>query len=195
MDDKNKVEQVVLLGLVTVLGATVTLYAALAALVVSAAAAIVVCAVGPFLKSSETMTPPVRWTVLLAVGFSVSWILGSLAPWLLPIPERAHLFIRISGLMPVVFHAEASRAAETPDWKSDALLSWIIFGVLLVLTGLVREFFGRGTIAGYLVFTGWTIPADFFSSPVGAFLVPATVILLARIFAGVLQTRRQRGAS
>ncbi len=194
MDDKNKVEQVVLMGLVTVLGATVTVYTAVAALVVSAAAAIVVCGIGPFLRQTDTMTPAIRWSILIAVGFAVSWILGSIAPWILPIPERAQLFLRISGLMPIIFHADAARVSGTTDWKTESLRSWIIFGMVVLATGLLREVLGRGTIAGFLLFSGWAIPADFFSSPVGAFIVPATVILLARVYTS-LQGERSGAVS
>ena len=176
MDGTIRTERVVLLGLVTLLGTTTTFTAALAGLVVSAVAGLMVCGVAYLLRPSERVTEAVRWSVLVAVGFGVSWILGTLAPYVVPIPEAVLVYLRIAGIAPIVYFALARDI--TPR---EALFSWAEFGLLLLAAGAVREVFGRGTLLGNLVARDFTIPADFFAAPVGAFLVPAFVVLGVRL--------------
>lgn len=186
MDGKLRTERVVLLGLVIILGATGNVLTAAVALAISALAALLVCGVGRLVRTSETVTEFVRWSILFTVGFGVAWIAGSLASYLLPIPERAVLYLRIAGLSPIVYYAVARRGASPAEGAlRESLLSWVVFAVILLGTGLVREVFGRGTVLGFLIVTGWTIPADFLASPVGAFLVAGAIILGSRVFAGV----------
>lgn len=186
MDGSIRTERVVLLGLVTLLGATVTVVTAVAALAISAAAALVVCGIGRILRPSEKVSDAVRWSVLLTVGFGISWILGPLASYVAPVPERAVLFLQLSGVAPIVYYGVARRdgAGSDGDARVDSLRSWVLFGVILLGTGLVREVFGRGTILGYLIITGYAIPADFMGSPVGAFLMAGAIVLAARLLPG-----------
>lgn len=176
MDGTIRTERVVLLGLITLLGTTNTFASALAGLVVSAVAALMVCGVAYLLRPSDRVTVPVRWSVLAAVGFGVSWILGTLTPYVAPVPEATVNYLRIAGISPIVYYAVARDVAPR-----EALFSWAEFGGLLLAAGAVREVFGRGTLLGILVAPDFTIPADFFAAPMGAFLVPAFVVLGVRL--------------
>lgn len=176
MDGELRIERVVLLGLVTLLGATGTVFTALAGLVISAVAAMVVCGVDVVLRALTVETPAARWSLLISTGFIVSWLLTALAPFVVVLPDGAILFLRLTGISPIVFYAVAREVSAR-----EALIGWAQFGVLLLIAGAVREVFGRGTIAGYLATGGFTIPADFFASPMGAFLVVGTVVLGARV--------------
>lgn len=193
MDGKIKTERVVLLGLVTILGATATVTAAAAALVISAAAALVVCGAGLLIRTSETVSEAMRWSVLVTVGFGVSWILGSVVSHVLVLPEGTPLFLKIAGVVPIVYYAVGRRAADPEGASRHALGAWIVFGGVVLGTGVVREALGRGTIFGFLIVTGYAIPADFFASPVGAFLVPGAIVLGARLLSGFATTENEGG--
>ena len=186
MDQSLRVERVVLLGMVTLLGATGDLATALAALVISAAAALVVYAAWALLRLSVSIPAAARWGALIAIGFAVSWALASVAPYLVPIRDGAMLFLRIAGLMPIVYYAAGDGASGR-----DVLVSWAQFAVLVAGAGAVREFFGRGTLLGYLPGGSFTIRAGFLASPVGAFLLIATVVLAARIVSSALGTSNE----
>lgn len=184
MDGALRIERVVLLGLITLLGATGTLFTALSGLAISAGAALAVCAADLALRAVAAESPAARWALLISVGFLVSWALTAMAPFVVAIPDGAMLFLRLAGVSPIVFFAVgANRSAR------ESLTVWVQFGVLMLAAGTVRELFGRGTLAGYLSPGGFTIPADFFASPMGAFLVVAAVVLGARITANISQGR------
>ncbi|TVQ98725.1 MAG: hypothetical protein EA403_13855 [Spirochaetaceae bacterium] len=176
MDEVLRIERIVLLGLVTLLGATGTLLTALAGLTISAAAALAVCGVNAVVRITAGESPFARWSLLISVGFIISWLLASLAPFVVVVPDGAILFLQLAGVSPIVFYAVAQKVSAR-----DALIGWAQFGVLLLTAGVVREVFGRGTIAGYLAPGGFVIPADFFASPMGAFLVVGAVVLGARV--------------
>lgn len=176
MDEVLRIERVVLLGLVTLLGATGTLFTALAGLTISAAAALAVCGVDAVLRMTAVESPAARWSLLISVGFIVSWLLAALAPFVVVLPDGALLFLRLAGVSPIVFYAVAREVSAR-----DALVGWTQFGALLLIAGAVRELFGRGTLAGYLSPGGFVIPADFLASPMGAFLIVGTVVLGARL--------------
>lgn len=180
MDQALRIERVVFLGMVTLLGATGDLATALAALVISAASGLIVYVAWALLRLSASIPPAARWAVLFTTGFAVSWSIASVAPSVLPIRDDALLFLRISGLMPIVYYAIGERVSGR-----DTLVSWVQFMVLLAAAGTIREFFGRGTLLGYLPRGSFAIRAGFLASPVGAFLLTATVVLGARIVFGL----------
>ena len=179
MDNALRIERVVLLGLVTLVGATGDLITAIAALVVSAAAAIAVCGVDWLVGRVPSVSRPIRWGVLISVGFGLSWVIASVASYTVPLRADALLFLRLAGVMPVVYYAVADGVTAR-----ESLICWAEFAGLMVGAATVREFFGRGTLFGYLPGGSFTIPAGFFGSPIGAFLVLATVVLGARLLAG-----------
>lgn len=183
-DQSLRVERVVLLCMVTLLGATGDLATALAAFLISAACALVVYALWALLRLSASIPPAARWGVLFAMGFAASWALASVASYVLPVREGALLFLRIAGLMPIVYYATGDGASSR-----DVVVSWAQFAVLIAAAGAVREFFGRGTLLGYLPGGSFTIRAGFLASPVGAFLLIATVVFAARIVSTVLGTQ------
>ena len=176
MDEVLRIERIVLLGLVTLLGATGTLFTALAGLAISATAALAVCGLDAVLRITAVESPTARWSLLISVGFIVSWLLAALAPLVVVVPDGAILFLRLAGVSPIVFYAVARKVSPR-----EALIGWAQFGALLLTAGVVREAFGRGTVAGYLTPGGFVIPADFFASPMGAFLTVGAVVLGARI--------------
>ena len=181
MDQALRIERVVLLGFVTLLGATSDLATATAALAVSAGAAVVVCALAVILRGVETMPSAGRWAALFAVGFGVSWALSAVAAYIVPIGDAALIVLRLAGVAPIVYYAIANDVSV-----KESLVSWVQFGALMVGLGAIREFFGRGTLFGFLPFGNFTIPADFFAAPIGAFLVLATVVLGARIVVRII---------
>jgi hypothetical protein len=179
MDNTLRLERVVLLGLVTLIGTTSDLITAIAALVTSAAAAIGVCFVAWLIGRIPTVSKPARWAVLVAVGFGLSWVIAVLVSYAVPLRSNAVLFLRLTGAMPIIYYAVASGTTA-----QESFICWGEFGALMVSTAMVREFFGRGTLFGYLPAGNFIIPAGFFGSTIGAFLVLGTVVLGARLLAG-----------
>ncbi len=175
-DQSLRIERVALLGLVTLLGATGDLATALAALGISAASALVVYAAWALVRLAASIPAAARWAACFAVGFAVSWALASVVPYVVPIRDGAVLFLRIAGLMPIVYYAAGDGATGR-----DVIVSWVQFALLMAGAGVVREFFGRGALLGYLPAGSFTIRAGFLASPTGAFLLVATVVLAARI--------------
>lgn len=176
MDGVLRTERVVLLGLVTLLGATINVVAAVIALVVTIIAGLVVGGVGAIFRPGPVVPAGFRWAVLFVVGFGISWILGSLTPFVADVSQRTVFFVRLCGVAPIVFYVHSDETGVR-----ESIVSWALFGILMVLTGTLREVFGNGTFLGYLVTPSFTIPADIFASPIGAFLVVSTYVLGARV--------------
>lgn len=173
MENTTRTERAVMLGLVALLGATQDLATSIAAVVISVIAIALVwaCAV-----PAGRFSPGVRYAITIAVSFSASWVMGSITPFIAPIREQSVLFLQLIGVTPIVF-LPASIETRVVDWARTAA----IYLALLPAFGLVREFFGRGTVLGYLATPGFTTPAGLFASPIGAFLLCGAVVLGWRI--------------
>ncbi len=176
MDGVLRTEKVVLLGLLTLLGATTTLPTAVAAMVISLGAALVAAVVGRLMRFIPEIPEAVRWSLLISVGFGVSWLLAELAPQVLPVRTGAMPYLRLAGIAPIVFLGEARETT-----MREQLLSWFVYIALLAKMGFFRELFGNGTIWGNLISTGFVIPADFLAAPIGAFLLLGTAVLTTRL--------------
>ena len=162
-------ERAVMLGLVALLGATHDVAASIAAVAISV---VVIALVWVCSALAGTLSPGVRYTITIAVSFGASWVMGSIAPFIAPLREQSVFFLQLIGVTPIVF-MPASAETSLADWVPTAA----IYLVLLPVFGLVREFFGRGTVLGYLATPGFTTPAGLFASPVGAFLLCGVVVL------------------
>ncbi len=187
MDGLLRTERVVLLALVTLLGSTLTLVAAAAALVITIAAALLVCGVALLLRPSERISETVRWSILISVGFGVSWILGTLTPYVAPVPDRVVLYLQLAGVAPIVFIGVRTGTDKGDSLPRDGVVTWAHFAIVLLAVGAFREIFGRGTLVGNLVLRDFTIPADFFAAPMGAFLVLGAIVLGTRVVSRMLE--------
>ncbi len=182
MQDKTRVEQAVLLGLPVLLGATATLYAALAGAVAVAAAAAIVAGVDRVAGMAPGMRTvwrgPLRWCPLVTVSFCVTWLVGTLAPFYVPLPSATVPFLQLAGLAPIAFvGARGTRPV------GDAMVVVVAFLLLIPAAGALREGFGRGTVGGFLTPAGFTTPAAIVGTPVGAFLLAGACVLAARCLA------------
>ena len=171
LDEQTAVERAVLLGLPTLLSATADLFTAVAAAGLS-----LICMVAARLAALVFARLPytIRWALVLAVSFSVAWGLAELLPLLLPLAERSLIFLKLAGVMPVIFYPSADQGRKHKVSVSA------LFLLFLPLFGLIREFLGRGTVFGYLATPGRVTPAGIFGSPFGAFLLAALLLLVSR---------------
>ena len=183
MENTTRTERAVMLGLVALLGATQDLATSIAAVAISV---IVIALVWACSVLAAKLTPGARYTITVAVSFGASWFLGAVAPFFAPVREQSVLFLQLIGVTPIVF---TPASVETPlsEWSGTSA----IYLVLLPVFGLVREFFGRGTVLGYLATPGFATPAGVFASPVGAFLLCGAVVFGWRII--TLGVRRASG--
>ncbi|GAB6091400.1 hypothetical protein [Spirochaeta dissipatitropha] len=178
MDAEHQLEKAVLLGLITLAGSSSTAISAIAGIVVSAAAALVVCLLSLLLKLVDRDSKWLRWSLLLSAGFGTSWLLAGIIPYLLPLPSGTLIFLQIAGVSPIVFYGVAGKVSAL-----ESAGVWAYFGAAMIIAGIFRELLGRGTLFGYLPGGSYTIPADFMAGPIGAFLTAGTMVLAARIVA------------
>ncbi len=179
MENKTHCERAVMLGLLTLLGATGTLYTAVAAAVTATAAMVAVGLADRILGGRSEMrtawSGAARWGVLVTLSFAVTWTCAAVAPFTVPITDAAVTVLQLTGLTPIAFVALARPAAGR-----EAASIGGTFLVLMLATGAVRELFGYGTLAGTLGPAGFTTPSALFRTPVGAFLIAGAIILAAR---------------
>ena len=174
---KSYTEQAVVLGLLTVLGATGELWSAVAAagtvLLAGLVVGLVECLGRGLPRIGAAWDGSVRWGVLTGAGFAVSWLCGAVAPFYVPLPESVARWIQWSGLTPIVLVAAARPARETVR-----LLG--VFLCVVLITAAIREGFGNGTLGGRLTPMGFITPSAIFRTPVGAFLLAGAWVLAAR---------------
>ncbi len=188
MDGKYKVEKVVLLGLIPLLGATATVPNAVAAVGVSLGAGLVV-AIGAHIMGRMKNVPAMTWwMVLITLGFGASWMLTGAAITFLPLRSSAVIFLRLVGVSPIIFvgwQRNDDEQSETADSMSrnEALHLWGLYLVTLLKLGVIREILGIGTFWGNLITPAFTTPADFFAGPIGAFLLLGASVLGIRFVA------------
>ena len=188
MEHSPRLELVVLLGFITLLGATSTLAGGLAALVITVVAGAFVFLTGQILRLGKAIPMAMKWAVLLSVGFGAGWIGSYIVFYVLPISSSLMLYLQLSGLTPLVYFA----VGDSVSWRETGL-NWLIFICLLPSIAALREFLGRGTLLGYIVGGNPAIPADFFAGPIGAFLVLGTLVIIARLAANLTGHKSKTG--
>ena len=178
----NRIETVMLLGLVPLLAATADFYTAVAATVI---VVVVTLALGLWDRLLATIRAArfgyagvLRWLILGVLAGSLSWFLGSLAVFWVPLAPGDGLVLQVVGLTPLVFPlAPAASGRDMRRRLGDVAL----FAVFMLGLGCVREAIGQGKLAGLLV-TGYVTPFAMFRTPVGAFLSLGLMVLLGRWF-------------
>lgn len=175
---QNQTEKALLLGFIPLLGATANVYTALAATSIIIFAT---CLIGGWdfvlhRVQAQKMgySGSVRWMLVIVLAGALSWFLGTLAPFAIPLANDDILLLQLSGLTPIVF---LSVSTAQPRRTVVGLQARFIF--LMLAMAVIREILGQGKFAGLLV-TGYVTPAAVFESPVGAFLLLGAVSLLAR---------------
>ena len=178
IEPQNQTEKALLLGFIPLLGATTDMYTALAA---TGIVMLATCLIGGgdfVLRRVQAQrmgySGSVRWMLVIVLAGALSWFLGTLAPFAIPLAHNDILLLQLSGLTPIVF---LSVSATQP--RRDVLRLQARFIFLMLVLAVIREILGQGKIAGFLV-TGYVTPAAVFESPVGAFLLLGAVSLLAR---------------
>lgn len=178
MERMTNTERAILLGLIPLLGATTTLFAGLAAAAISLTVVLIVFLVDRGLRAAGVAgaLSGVRWALAAAAALSSSWLLSRVAPWLLPLPSGAGLALALVGATPIVF----APIAEGASLRSSTADIARYVGILLAIS-VVREYLGNGSIGGLLVPPHFVIPMGLFNGPIGAFALPATLVLAVRI--------------
>jgi hypothetical protein len=182
MEKAPRLERVVILGLLPLLGASSSAAAALAALLLTVVAAFVVFGMGFLLRLGKDLPGAMRWSILFSCGFGTAWLGSHVVSYLLPVPLSALLYLQLSGLTPIVYLAVGTGVSSR-----ELGINWALFATALPAIGVLREFLGKGTLFGYLIAGNLAIPADFFASPVGAFLAVGALVFAARIASRLLR--------
>lgn len=108
---KNKLIQVILLGLLLLLGGTVNLGSALIIIVSSVLTAIITRIV--FLAGNHYISRNSLWFILLAVGLAVANIFYTLVPVIFPfIASYINIYLLLVGLTPLVY-----LGCQTVSWS------------------------------------------------------------------------------
>ena len=175
---QNQTEKALLLGFIPLLGATANVYTALAA---TSIVMLATCFIGGWdfmLRRVQAQrigySGSVRWMLVIVLAGVLSWFLGTIAPFAIPLATDDILLLQLSGVTPIVFLSVSAAHSRREVVQLQAR-----FLFLMLVLAVIREILGQGTIAGFLV-TGYGTPAAVFQGPVGAFLLLGAVALFAR---------------
>lgn len=173
-ENLTPVEQVLLLAFLPVLGATGQFGTALAAAVTGSIAAITVAGSATFIPGQYDRS--VRWVILLAIGFGLSYLLTTLAVYLVPIPQRVRIYLYLTGATPLVY------AGAGTYIKYKKLMGFLVrYIVIIIAFGFIRELLGSGSLFGTVVFADGFVPVGLFAGSSGALFLWASLAYISNI--------------
>lgn len=184
-DQLTRLEQVLLLGFIPILGATTTFGIALAGVVIGIVVSLAVW--GASLLIPHAAGENTRWILLPALAFGLTYGLASVARFVTPLPSGGPLYLYLIAATPLVY-AGAGTLYRPAEFRGVLAR----FALIMLLFGLVRETLGQGTLLRYYVWAAGTTPAGILATASGGLLLFASVALSASVLRSALQRSKNR---
>ena len=183
-DELTRLEQVLLLGFVPILGATTTFGIALAGTVIGILVALVVYAASRLIPQATGQNT--RWILLPALAFGLTYGLASVTRFVTPLPIDGPFYLYLTAATPLVY-VGAGTMYKPAEFRGVLAR----FALVMLLFGLVRETLGQGTLLRYYVWEAGTTPAGILATASGGLLVFASVALSAAVLRNALQHQKR----
>ncbi len=183
-EELTRLEQVLLLGFIPILGATAAVGAALTAALVGVVSSIVVWLASRVIPAKVGHTT--RWGTLVALGLGLSYALSIIAGYVVPIPSAALVYLYLVGATPLVYVG-----AGTLYSTRDYVLVLLRYAVVVIGFAVIREPLGRGTVLGFDVWEPGLVPVGILASGTGALLLFASVAFVNHLVSDLKSHSRQ----
>ncbi|TVR32715.1 MAG: hypothetical protein EA404_06895 [Spirochaetaceae bacterium] len=183
-EELTRLEQVLLLGIIPILGATAAVGAALTAALVGVVSSLVVWLASRLIPAQVGHTT--RWGTLVALGLGLSYALSNIAGYVVPIPSAALVYLYLVGATPLVYVG-----AGTLYSTRDYLLVLLRYAVVVIGFAVIREPLGQGSVLGIDVWQPGLVPVGILASGTGALLLFASVAFVNHLVSDLKSDSKQ----
>ena len=170
----NMVEQVLLLGLLPILGGSRNLLTAVIVTAVFVLIALLSRMISRIIKIEALADA--HWIFLLAFGISIAYICYLATAYLYPeVYQYSGMYILLVGVSPLTYIGCKEEISFSSLWKKIN-----IFFVTILLVAFIRELLGFGSIVGRDLLEVGFAPLSTFQKAPGAFIILGTIWILIR---------------
>lgn len=171
---RNIFEQVVLLGLLPILGGSRNIKSAIVITVVLILISLISRLVSRIIYFEGLGSA--NWVIYSAFGVSFSYIAYLLAAFLYPnVYQYTGLYILLIGVTPLTYYASKKDVSLAQFWKRIN-----IFFIIIFVVAFFRELIGFGSILGYELYEVGFAPLSAFSGSAGGFIILGFVWIIFR---------------
>jgi len=172
---RNIFEQVVLLGLLPILGGSRNIKSAIVITGVLILISLIL-RLGSKVINFEALGNA-NWIVYSALGLSFSYIAYLLVAILYPnVYQYTGLYILLVGVTPLTYYASKKDISLVQFWKRIN-----IFFIVIFIVAFFRELFGFGSILGYELYEVGFAPLSALGGSAGGFIILGIVWLVFRL--------------
>ncbi len=170
----NMFEQVVLLGIIPILGGSRNLTTAVITTVILVLTAIILRLVSRLLNQDSLAGA--HWVLFLAVGISLSYVAYLFSAFLYPqVYQHSGIYLLLIGVSPLTYYGCKLNVSFSDLWKR-----FNIFFLTIIVVSFFRELIGFGSILGRSFFEVGFAPLSSFQGAPGAFIILGTIWLIFR---------------
>ncbi|MFW5873200.1 MAG: hypothetical protein ACOCVD_00815 [Bacillota bacterium] len=171
---RNIFEQVVLLGLLPILGGSRNIKSAIVITVVLILVSLISRLVSKVISFEKLGNA--NWVIYSAFGVSLSYIAYLLVAFLYPnVYQYTGLYILLIGVTPLTYYACKEDVSLAQFWKRVN-----IFFIIIFIVAFFRELIGFGSILGFELYAVGFAPLSAFEGSAGAFIILGSVWILFR---------------
>ncbi len=170
----NIFEQVVLLGLLPIIGGSRNIQTAIVVTVVLIIVSLISRLVSRLIKAE--VLADAHWIVYSAFGVSFSYIAYLLVAFLYPnVYQYSGLYILLIGVTPLTYYSCKDNVSLSQFWKRIN-----IFFITIILVAFLRELLGFGSILGFELYEIGFAPLSALGGSAGGFIFLGAVWILFR---------------
>ncbi len=170
----NIFEQVVLLGLLPILGGSRNIKSAVVVTVVLILISLISRLVSRLIKTE--VLADAHWVVYSAFGVSFSYIAYLLVAFLYPnVYQYTGIYILLIGVTPLTYYGCKNNVSLSQYWKRIN-----IFFITIIIVAFLRELFGFGSILGFELYEIGFAPLSALGGSAGGFIFLGIVWILFR---------------
>ena len=173
----NVVEQVLLLGLLPILGGSRNLLTAVIVTAVFVLIALLSRMISRIIKIEALADA--HWIFLLAFGISIAYVCYLATAYLYPeVYQYSGMYILLVGVTPLTYIGCKEEVSFSSLWKKIN-----VFFVAILLVAFFRELIGFGSIVGRDLMEVGFAPLSIFGQSAGGFVILGTIWILFRLLA------------
>ncbi len=173
----NVVEQVLLLGLLPILGGSRNLLTAVIVTAVFVLIALLSRMISRIIKIEALADS--HWIFLLAFGISIAYVCYLATAYLYPeVYQYSGMYILLVGVTPLTYIGCKEEVSFSSLWKKIN-----VFFVAILLVAFFRELIGFGSIVGRDLMEVGFAPLSIFGQSAGGFVILGTIWILFRLLA------------
>ncbi len=170
----NMIEQVLLLGLIPILGGSRNIQTAVITTIILILTAVILRIFSRIINIENLAGA--HWILFLSIGISLTYSSYLFTAYLYPeVFQFSSMYLLLIGVTPLTYYGCKSEVTIADLWKR-----FNIFFIVIIIVSFFRELIGFGAILGRTFFEVGFAPLSTFQKAPGAFIILGTIWILIR---------------